>query len=323
MKAAVHDRYGSPSVVRLAEVETPSAGDHDVLVRVHATTVNRTDCAYRAAKPFFMRALTGLLRPRRPVLGTEYAGVVAAVGGGVTAFAVGDRVFGYNEGAFGAHAEYLAVPQDGAIAPMPPDASFEAAACATEGAHYALAFIRTAGVRAGQDVLVHGATGAIGSAAVQLLKHRGAAVTAVCATAHLDLVKGLGADRVVDYTAQDFTADERRYDAVFDAVGKSTFARCKRLLKPGGAYLSSEPGPGAQNLLLSLVTPLLRGRTVRFPVPRQDQEMVRHFADLLGSGAFKPLIDRRYPLDRIPDAYRYVETGTKTGNVVITVVAEG
>lgn len=317
----MHSRYGPPDVVRIADVDKPSAGERDVLVRVHATTVNRTDCAYRAAKPFFMRALTGIARPRRAVLGTEYAGVVEAVGSDVTSFAVGDRVFGYNEGAFGTHAEYLAVPQDDAIAPMPDGVTFEEAAPGTEGAHYALSFVRTARVRPGQTVLVNGATGGIGSAAVQLLKHYGATVTAVCDTTHLDLVKGLGADRVIDYTAQDFTRDEQRYDAVFDTVGKSTFGRCRRLLKPGGVYLSSELGPFGQNLLLPLVTPLFRGRRVKFPFPQQNQEVVRDLGGLIEAGSFKPVIDRRYPLEQIVDAYRYVETGQKIGNVVITVAS--
>ncbi|WP_187284349.1 NAD(P)-dependent alcohol dehydrogenase [Streptomyces sp. uw30] len=321
MKAAVHSRYGPPDVVRIADVDKPSAGERDVLVRVHATTVNRTDCAYRAAKPFFMRALTGIARPRRAVLGTEYAGVVEAVGSDVTSFAVGDRVFGYNEGAFGTHAEYLAVPQDEAIAAMPDGVTFEEAAPGTEGAHYALSFVRTARVGPGQIVLVNGATGAIGSAAVQLLKHYGAIVTAVCDTARLDLVKGLGADRVIDYTAQDFTQDEQRYDAVFDTVGKSTFGRCRRLLKPGGVYLSSELGPFGQNVLLPLVTPLFRGRRVKFPFPQQNQEAVRDIGGLIEAGSFKPVIDRRYPLEQIVDAYRYVETGQKIGNVVVTVAS--
>ncbi|MFG2004977.1 NAD(P)-dependent alcohol dehydrogenase [Spirillospora sp. NPDC048911] len=319
MRAAVHHRYGPPGVVGVVEVDQPSIGDHDVLVKVHATTVNRTDCGYRAAKPFFIRAITGLTRPRRRVLGTEYAGVVEAVGAGVTSFAVGDQVFGYNEGAFGAHAEYLSVPQNGVIATMPANMTFEEIAPGTEGSHYALAFLRTSDVQPGQDVLVYGATGAIGSAAVQLLKHRGVTVTAVCATAHIELVKGLGADRVVDYTTEDFTKDEQSYDAVFDAVGKSTFGRCKRLLKPGGLYLSSDLGPWAQNLLLPLVTPLFRGRRVKFPFPVQGQQMVRDLRDVIEAGAFKPVIDRRYPLEQIVDAYRYVETGQKLGNVVITI----
>ncbi|KAB8190242.1 zinc-binding dehydrogenase [Nonomuraea phyllanthi] len=320
MKAAVHSRYGPPDVVRIAEVDEPSVGDKDVLVRVHATTVNRTDCAYRAARPFFVRAATGLARPRRAILGTEFAGVVEAVGGGVTSFAVGDRVFGYNEGPFGTHAEYLSVPEDGMIATMPANVTFAEAAPGTEGSHYALAFIRTAGARAGQEVLVHGATGAIGSAAVQLLKGLGVTVTAVCDTPNLELVRGLGADRVVDYTAQDFTRDAQTYDAVFDAVGKSTFGRCRRLLKPGGAYLSSELGPWCQNLVLPLVTPLFGGRRVKFPFPGGDREMMWHLRELIESGQFRPVIDRRYPLDRIVDAYRYVETGKKVGNVVIEVV---
>ncbi|WP_433477357.1 NAD(P)-dependent alcohol dehydrogenase [Spirillospora sp. CA-142024] len=322
MRAAVHYRYGPPEVVRIVEVDKPSIGDQDVLVRVHATTVNRTDCGYRAAKPFFIRLLTGLARPRRRVLGTEYAGVVEAAGPGVTAFAIGDRVFGYNEGAFGTHAEYLSVPQGGAVATMPTGVTFEEVAPGTEGAHYALSFIETAAVRAGHDVLVYGATGAIGSAAVQLLKQRGATVTAVCDTAHLELVKGLGADRVVDYTTQDFTRDEQSYDAVFDAVGKSTFGRCRRLLKPRGAYLSSDLGPWWQNILLPLVTPLFRGRKVKFPLPKQGQDMVQIFRGLIETGEFRPVIDRRYPLEQIVDAYRYVETGRKIGNVVITIVPD-
>ncbi|MFB4309212.1 NAD(P)-dependent alcohol dehydrogenase [Actinomadura sp. GTD37] len=320
MKAAVHDRYGPPDVVRIAEVDKPSAGERDVLIRVHATTVNRTDCAYRSATPFFIRVVSGLVRPRRRILGTEFAGAVEAVGGGVTSFAVGDRVFGYNEGPFGTHAEYLSVPEDGMIATIPAGVAFAEAAPGTEGSHYAYSSIRTAGVEAEQDVLVYGATGAIGSAAVQLLKSLGATVTAVCDTAGLELVRGLGADRVVDYTAQDFTEDEQRYDLVLDAVGKSTFGRCKRLLKSDGLYMSSELGPWWQNLILLLVTPLLGGKRVKFGYPRQDQETARHLRDLIESGQFKPVIDRRYPLDRIVDAHRYVETQQKVGNVVIEVV---
>jgi NADPH:quinone reductase-like Zn-dependent oxidoreductase len=322
MKAAVFTRYGPPEVVRIRDVDKPAVGERGVLVKVHATTVNRTDCAYRTATPFLVRFSVGLVRPRRTILGTEYAGEVEAVGAGVTSFAVGDRVFGYNEGAFGAHAEYLSVPADGSIATVPAGLSFAEIAPGTEGAHYALALIRTARIRAGHDVLVHGATGAIGSAAVQLLKTVGATVTAVCDTANLELVRGLGADRVVDYTAGDFTADEQTYDAVFDAVGKSTFGRCRRLLKPGGVYLSSDVGPWWQNLVLALVTPPLRRRQVRFPFPRDNQDIVRHLRDLIESGAFRPVIDRRYPLDQIVEAYRYVETGHKIGNVVLTVVPD-
>jgi NADPH:quinone reductase-like Zn-dependent oxidoreductase len=319
MKAAVHTRYGPPDVVRISEIDKPAAKDNEVLVKVHATTVNRTDSGLRAAKPFINRFFTGLLRPRVTVLGNEFAGAVEAVGGGVRSFKVGDRVFGYNGTRFGAHAEYVAMPQDGSLATMPAKVTYEEAAPSTEGSHYALSLIRKAKLRRGQDVLVNGATGAIGSAAVQLLKHLGAEVTAVCDTKHLELVKGLGADRVIDYTAADFTKDQQSYDAVLDAVGKSSFGRCKRLLKPRGIYLSTDLGPLSQNPILALITPLLRGKKVMFPIPKDDQEMVRYFKELLESGAFKPVIDRRYRLDQIVEAYRYVETGQKIGNVVISV----
>jgi NADPH:quinone reductase-like Zn-dependent oxidoreductase len=319
MKAAVHTRYGPPDVVRISEVDKPTAKDNEVLVKVHATTVNRTDSGLRAAKPFINRFFTGLRRPRVTVLGNEFAGAVEAVGGGVRSFKVGDRVFGYNGTRFGAHAEYVAMPQDGSLATMPAKVTYEEAAASTEGSHYALSLIRKAKIRRGQDVLVYGATGAIGSAAVQLLKHLGAEVTAVCDTKHLELVKGLGADRVIDYTAADFTKDQQSYDVVLDAVGKSSFGRCKRLLKPRGIYLSTDLGPLSQNPILALITPLLRGKKVLFPIPKDDQEMVRYFKELLESGAFKPVIDRRYRLDQIVEAYRYVETGQKIGNVVISV----
>jgi NADPH:quinone reductase-like Zn-dependent oxidoreductase len=300
-------------------VAKPAVGDGEVLVKVHATTVNRTDCAYRAAKPFFIRTSTGLLRPKVTVLGNEFAGEVEEIGRGVTSFQVGDRVFGYNEGPFGAHAEHLAIRADGSIATMPATMGYEQAAPATEGSHYALTLIRGAKIQPGQEVLVNGATGGIGSAAVQLLRSSGARVTAVCDSKHVDLVKGLGADRVIDRDAEDFTKDDQTYDVVLDAVGKSTFGRCGRLLKPGGAYLSTELGPKAQNLFLAVITPLLGGRKVLFPIPRHDQAMVRHLRDLLESGEFKPVVDRTYPLDQIVEAYHYVETGQKTGNVVIAV----
>lgn len=318
MKAAVAERYGSPRVVHVGEVGTPSLGDGDVLVKVHASTVNRTDCAYRAARPFFMRLFTGLRRPKQPVRGTEFAGVVAAVGPAVTGFHPGQRVFGYQESG-GAHAEYLAVPSDGMIAPTPANVSDRVAAAGTEGAHYAWSFLRSAGVAEGDRVLVYGASGAIGSAAVQLLKSEGATVTAVCDTAHLDLLRDVGADRVIDYTTEDFTRDPHTYDAVFDAVGKSTFGRCKRLLEPGGVYLSADMGPFAQNLYLPAITRFSRGPSVRFPFPTATQELVLHLAGLMESGRFRPTIDRSYPLEQIVDAYRYVETGRKTGNVILEI----
>jgi NADPH:quinone reductase-like Zn-dependent oxidoreductase len=323
MKAAVRTSYGPPDVVQISEVEKPAAKDNEVLVKVHATTVNRTDCGFRAGTPFFTRLFTGLIRPKMKVLGSEFAGDVEAVGRGIRSFEVGDRVFGYSGlrhgSRFGAHAEYLAIPQDGFLATMPANVSFEEAAPGTEGSHYALWFIRKAKIRSGQDVLVNGATGAVGSAAVQLLKRLGAEVTAVCDTKNVELVRGLGADRVIDYTAEDFTKDEQTYDVVLDAVGMSSFGRCKRLLKPRGIYVSGDWGPKAQNPLLALITPLFGGKKVIFPLAKDDQEMARYLKGLMESGEFKPVIERRYRLDQIVEAYRYVETGQKIGNVVISV----
>jgi len=319
MRAAVQDRYGPPEVVRIADVDRPSVGDGYVLVKVAATSVNRTDCACRAARPFFMRLFTGLRRPRGVGLGTEFAGTVEQVGRRVSAFSVGSRVFGYSDGSYGAHAEYLAVPEHGSIATIPVGVTFSQAAVSTEGAHYALAQIRGARIVAGQDVLVNGATGAIGSAAVQLLKTLGVTVTAVCDSSGLELVRGLGADRVVDYTTEDFTRSDRTYDVVLDTVGKSSFTACRPLLRPAGVYISSELGRLAENPLRALVSPLQRGQRVKFPVPRHDQGLVGHLRELLETGAFRPVVDRSYALDEIVEAYRYVETGRKTGNVVILV----
>jgi len=321
MKAAVRTRYGPPDVVRVVQAAQPAISEHELLIRVHASTVNRTDCAARAADPFIWRLFLGLARPRVTILGNEFAGEVEAIGGAITSFKVGDRVFGYKDSTFGAHAEYLSMPQDGTLATIPVGLTFEEAAPSIEGSHYALAMIRTARVRAGQNVLVYGATGAIGSAAVQLLKSAGTTVTAVCGTAHVELVKGLGADRVIDYMVDDFTKDPPIYDLVIDAVGKSSFGKCKQLLSRHGIYVSSDVGRQWRNVLFALTTPWLGGQKVVFPYPRHDAAMARHFRDLLESGAFKPVVDRRYPLDQIVDAYRYVETGQKIGNVVISVAS--
>lgn len=324
MRAAVYTAYGPPEVVQVTDVAVPAPGAGELLVRVDATTVNRTDCAYRASRPFFMRALTGLRRPRRTILGTEFAGEVVGTGGEVDRFAVGDRVFGYLEGRFGTHAEYAVVPQSGSVATVPPGVSMPEAAASTEGFHYARSAIRRSGVRPGDQVLVNGATGGIGSAAVQQLAAMGVTVTAVCSAEHEELVRGLGAEDVVDYTTEDFTDTGQKFHVVIDAVGKSTFGRCRRILRPDGVYVSSELGPGWQNLPLSLVGQLRRGhQRVVFPFPEDNQAVVEEIADHLADGRFRPVLDRRYPLEDISSAYRYVETGQKIGNVVITVAATG
>jgi len=292
-------------------------------VRIHAATVNRTDCGFRRAHPWFIRGFSGITKPKHAILGNEFAGLVEAVGADVSRFAIGDRVFGYDDTRFGGHAEYLAIGQNAAIATMPDSRDFEAMAPATEGSHYALAYIRAAGVDDRSEVLVYGATGAIGSAAVQIIKSLGAHVTAVCSSEQVDLVAGLGADRVIDRTTTDFTTDSQRYDFVFDAVGKCSFSQCRNLLKPRGVWASTDMGPLSQNPLLVLATRFSRGRRVLFPFPRIDREMVEYLKRLVECGQFTPVVDRTYPLGAIVEAYRYVETQQKIGNVVVTVAGAG
>ena len=317
MKAAVASRYGPPGVVTVLDVPRPVPAADELLVRVHATTVNRTDCGFRGGHPWFIRGFTGVTRPKRSILGNEFAGVVDAVGEGVNRFAVGDRVFGYDDSRFGGHAEYLVIGQDAAVSTMLDGRNFEEMAPATEGAHYALAYIRAARVGDNSAVLVYGATGAIGSAAVQIIKSLGAQVTAVCSSEQVDLVARLGADRVVDRTTTDFTADTERYDFVFDAVGKCSFWQCRKLLKPRGIWSSTDLGPLSQNPLLVLTTRWSRGRRVLFPFPKIDQELVEYLKGLVESRQFTPIVDRTYSLKEIVEAYRYVETQQKIGNVVI------
>ncbi|RCR66687.1 NAD(P)-dependent alcohol dehydrogenase [Larkinella punicea] len=319
MRAGVYTAYGPPEIVQIKDVARPVPKENEVLIKVHATTVNRTDCGFRSAEYFIVRFFSGLFRPKQPILGNEFAGEVTEIGKEVTAFKPGDRVFGYNDSQFGAHAEYMVMAENDAIAPMPPAMTYEEAAPISEGGHYALCDIRAAKIRKGQAVLINGATGAIGSAAVQLVKHLGASVTAVCDTKNLALVKSLGADVVIDYTKEDFTKISQLFDVVFDAVGKSSFGKCKPLLKKGGIYMSTELGYLSQNPFLALVTPFVGSKKVLFPLPTISQADVLYLKKLVETGQYKPVIDRRYPLAQIVDAYRYVETGQKVGNVVIRV----
>jgi len=317
MKAIVYREYGSPDVLKMETVDTPTPKENEVLIRVHAATVNRTDCAMLRAKPFIMRFMTGLFKPRNPVLGTDFAGKIASVGPGVTSFCIGDRVFVFDDNGLSSHAEYLVLSENKAISVMPENMSYEQAAASIEGAHYAYNFINKIKLEVGQRVLVNGATGAIGSAAVQLLKFLGAEVDAVCSTENIDLVKAMGVDNVIDYTKEDFTQSQQDYDYVFDAVGKSTFSRCKPLLKSGGIYISSELGFMAQNLFLSLVPPLPGIKKVKFPIPVDIKRSLHFVKSLIDQGHFNALMDRTYPMDQIADAFRYVEKGQKTGNVTI------
>jgi NADPH:quinone reductase-like Zn-dependent oxidoreductase len=315
MRAVVHDRYGPPDVLRLADVERPAPEADQILVRVHATTVNRTDCHRRAAKPFLWRFISGLLRPKRRILGGEVAGEVEAVGSAVTRFAVGDRVFGLSGRALGAHAEFLCRPETGLIAHMPAGLSYQEAAAIPDGALSALTCLRKAGVREGQSILVYGASGSVGTAAVQLAKHFGADVTAVCNTKNLELVSSLGADRVIDYTQEDFTKNGKTYDVVLDAVGKHSFTRSRGSLKPGGIYIATD---NLRNFLLALLT-ARGGKRVSLPIPDWKAEDILFLKELVEAGRYRAVIDRSYPLEDVIEATRYVETQQKTGNVVLVV----
>jgi NADPH:quinone reductase-like Zn-dependent oxidoreductase len=320
MRAVVHDRYGPPEVLRIETLEQPVPGDDEVLVKVRATTVTRTDTGLRSAEYFISRFVTGLRRPKQRVLGVELAGEVERVGARVSEFAVGDRVFGVRTGA---HAEYVTIPENGALALMPARLTFEEAAAVCDGAALALSCLRKAGPLDGRRVLVYGASGSVGTAGVQLAKHLGAHVTAVCNTKNVDLVRSLGADVVVDYTQEDFTKNGETYDVVFDAVGKTSFRRCRRSLKPGGIYLETDLGYMWHVPLLALATRVIGSKRVTLQIPKYTKEDVSHVKELVEAGGYRPVVDRVYPLERIVEATKYVETGQKTGNVVLTLDGKG
>jgi NADPH:quinone reductase-like Zn-dependent oxidoreductase len=319
MRAIVHDEYGPPDVLRLAEVERPEPQDDEILVKVHATTVTRTDCGLRGAKPFFVRFFTGLRRPKQKILGMEFAGEVEAAGAAVTEFEVGDAVFGVK--GFGANAEFVCVRASAPVAHKPPELTFEEVAAVADGACSARSCLRQAGLGEEQRIVVYGASGSIGSAAVQLAKHLGTHVTAVCNTKNVELVRSLGADKVVDYEQDDFTKNGETYDLVFDAVGKHSFRRCRRSLKPGGTYMTTDGGFMWHAPILALLTKWIGDKRVRLGVARYTKEDVLAVKELLEARKYRAIIDRRYRLEDVVEATRYVETGQKTGSVVLTVDA--
>ncbi len=320
MRAVVHDRYGPPDVLRLEDVDRPAPEPDEVLVRIRATTVTRSDAHLRAGTPFVARFQSGLRRPKRRILGHELAGEIESVGADVTEFEVGDRVFGalpYLALRTGAHAEYMCIPTSWPLAPIPEGLSFEQAAAVADGALLALNAYRPVGGLEGTDVLVYGASGSIGTAGVQLARHFCAHVTAVCNTKNVELVRSLGADDVIDYLQEDFTRNGKTYDVIFDAVGKHSFRRCKSSLKPGGVYL---PTDGFRNIILWLLHKRVGDKKVVFELPpRYRKQDVLFLKGLLEAGEYRPVIDRTYPLEDVVDATRYVETQQKTGNVVLTV----
>lgn len=325
MRAVVRDSYGPPEVLRLADVVTPRPRADQVLIRVHAATVNRTDEGFLTGRPLFVRYFSGFPRPKNRILGTELAGVVEQAGHAVRAFAPGERVFGVNAWdlgkepiteAFGAHAEYVCMRESGALATIPDGVPFAHAAPICDGALLALWNLRAAGVGNAKRVLVYGATGSIGTAGVQLSRHFGAHVTAVCSAQHFELVRSLGADETIDYMKEDFTRSGTRYDVIFDAVGKLSYRRCRNVLNRQGVYV---PTDGLVNIALSRTTRRSR-RHVVFPLPpRFLQRDVQFIRELMVAGAYRAVIDRTYPLAQAVDAMRYVRTGQKVGNVVLDV----
>ena len=315
MRAVVYDRYGPPDVLRVEDVERPVPKADEILVKVHASTVNRTDCGWRSAKPFFTRFFLGVRRPKRKILGMELAGEVEAVGAAVTEFEVGDHVFGVR--GFGAHAEFVCIRESASVAHKPAGMTFEEAAAVCDGACIALSCLRKADRLEGRSIVVYGATGSVGTAGVQLAKQLGARVTAVCNTKNVELVSSLGADEVVDYLQEDFTKNGETYDVVFDAVGKHSFRRCRDSLKRGGIFV---PTDGFRNLFLALWTRRIGAKRVVFDIPpRYRKKDVLFLKELIEAGKYRAVIDRSYPLEDVVEATRYVETQQKTGNVVLAV----
>ena len=319
MRAVVFERYGPPEVLRLDEVERPIPKDDEVLIKVHASTVNRTDTGLRSAEYFISRFLTGLLRPKRKIPGTELAGEVEAVGPAVTEFRVGEPVFGVSASTAGAHAEFVCLPESAPLAHKPTGMTFEEAAAVPDGVILALSYLRRVDLRKRGKILIYGASGSIGTAGVQLARYFGADVTAVCNTKTVELVGSLGADRVIDYMKEDFTRNGQRYDFIFDAVGKLSFKQCRGSLKPGGTYGSTDLGPYWQNPFLALWTSGIGDKKVLFPIPRYTKKDVLFLKEFIEAGKYRAVIDRRYPLEDVVEANRYVEMGQKTGNVVLTV----
>lgn len=318
MKASFHTKYGPPEVLQIVEVNKPIPKDDEVLIKIHATTVNRTDCGFRQPEYFFVRFFSGVFKPKINILGTEFAGTVEAIGKNVTLFKVGDSVFGLNTFKFGTHAEYVCIPEHRSIALKPENMSFEEAAAICDGLMLAINYIRKIDFKSTPKILINGASGSIGSAAVQLAKYYGAEITAVCRAEHFELIRSLGANKLIDYTKEDFTKTDDTYDTVLDAVGKSSFGKCKNILKPNGVYYSTELGDWAQNVFLPLFNSF-RNKKVKFPIPTDNKKDILFFKELIEGGNFRALIDREYPLEKIVEATKYVESGEKVGNVVITI----
>ena len=321
MKSVICTRYGSPEVLRLTETEKPVPSQNQILIKVKAATVSAVDCTFRKGDEFFARLFTGLTKPRNQVLGSELSGEIESVGANVTRFKPGDKVFASTSG-FGAHSEYVCIPEDGAMAAIPSGMGFNEAVSLCDGMLTALCFLRdNAKIGKGQKILINGASGSVGSAAVQLAKHFGAEVTGICGSTHLDSVTALGADHMIDYTREDFTLSGKTYDIIFDAVGKSSFTKCKPALNPQGLYMSVRIGIPV--LVWMLLTSKSGGKKAIFVAtglkpPGERGKDLNFIRELAEAGKIKPYIDRTFPLEQIAQAHAYVDQGHKKGNVIIT-----
>jgi NADPH:quinone reductase-like Zn-dependent oxidoreductase len=318
MKASIRRNYCSPGQIKIEQIEKPIAKDHEVLIKVYATTVNRTDCANLTAKPFIMRFVLGLFKPRKFITGTDFAGEVISIGKNVKSINIGDRVFGFNDTGSESQAEYLTT-LEGNVFPIPKGIDYKHATASLEGAHYAYSFIHKVKIKPGQRILINGATGGIGSALLQFVRQYDVKIAATCNTKNIKLVQALGADKIFDYTKEDFTDKDEKYDFIFDTVGKSTFGKCKSLLNAKGIYISSELGPNSQNVFYLLFNSI-SSKKVIFPIPFNKKKTIPFIYNQLETGKFKPVIDREYQLADISKAYEYVIKGEKTGNVLINII---
>lgn len=319
MKAAVRYDYGSIDSIKVIDIPIPEPKLDEVRIKVMATTVNRTDLGVLTGKPYLMRAFAGFPKPRFPVIGTDFAGVVDKIGENVSGFSVGDRVWGFGDNGSATHAEFVCFSTRKAILTIPDGIDFPQIVACAEAAHYAVNFLNKVKLQTGDLVLVNGGTGAIGSAAIQLLKSREIQVTAVCHEVDVEKVKALGPDRVIALEKEDFTQEKIEYDFVFDAVGKSRFSLCKPILKPGGIYISSELGPNWENLTLAMTTPIFGQKKVVFPLPTDILSSMKTVQDLVIQEKFRPMIDRTYTLDQAKEAFTYVASGKKIGNVILKI----
>ena len=317
MKASIRRKYGSPNQIKIESIDKPIPKENEVLIKVYATTVNRTDCANLTAKPFIMRFVLGLFKPRKTILGTDFAGKVESTGENVKSFSTGDKVFGFNDTGSESQAEYVITTVEN-LFPIPEKIDYKQAAASLEGASYAYTFIHKVNIQSGQNILINGATGGIGSALLQFVRQYDVNITATCNTKNIKLIESLGADNIYDYTKKDFTKENDKYDFIFDAVGKSTFGKCLSLLKEKGIYISSELGPYSQNIFYPLLTSILSKKVI-FPIPYSKQKTIPYICNLLEKGKFNPVIDREYALEDISKAYEYVIKGQKIGNVLIKI----